>query len=709
MSYRCFVPLLLFLAFAATVSAHNLRPRMPVAVEQGASVYAEDRSTVERQGFPGEVATVRQLDGEWVEIQSPINELGTGWVKASALSRSNPRDLNAFRRQRSEILEQFEQAAAAEQAQQQDALLAELAAADQGNQGMASALGPVHAQTSTFVPRNQVVAGYFSLGGRSTDIVDISVSEHGDVYLLGQGVGLDYEKYASVLNPFLDQQPDPSYFERRASYTFIARLSRDLSEIADLRIAPQTILSGPERIVVNQKGHVYLLVGSHALDVHNEKIISPSDVHGGNESWRVLVFTPDFSELVTAGGVERLFPHVAGFEIDSKGRPLFFSCQNVRRRDSSPVLTRLHSNPIAEAPFAKANGESRIVFNLHEAPFTDADNPFSIWGSDRNTYPPTATPIAKFGSSHNEGDEIKWGGSSGGGATSNPYVLLNLMSENMAIDKEGNIILGGTVPHNMPMPGFDAFLASYSPDGELRWGNILLDGFLSEPDQKNQAIAIDPSNGDILVSFRQHGNNVHSMILHPDGFLRQFTGTQGDIMITWIGRIDADSGQLKNSTYMYSRMPRNFEGRWPDLSNYFMYGNGNLAVDNDGYVYVSGAARNVSPTTRNAYIPQSEFDSHVPVLHVLTPDLSQLSYGTYLAETTGRTLHTIPFPDGTIFNAGEVSDRGTFHTQHTDQVNYLSSTPPSTSGDNTFIVLLKPEKGGQRHQWKMGPSPQSQE
>ncbi|MCH8475336.1 MAG: hypothetical protein LAT55_08930 [Opitutales bacterium] len=692
------------------LGAQNIRPRMPVALNEGTPIFQEDRSTQSRTALEGEVMMVRRVDGDWFEGASPISELGSGWVRVADAEPTDSRSLNAFRQRRREVLEVFAEQEQAETAAAFSQKQEQWTQEDAANSGMASSHGPTQARTSTFVPQNAAVAGYFSLGGSRISISDIAVSPFGDTYIAGDTVGIDVDLWGERIRPWLDNEVPEDLFERPVPMTFILRLNRDLQNGAELFLASPRQLGAITTMRVNQQGKVYLLVSGHDQDeIANAIVRTPDLRRAGNTNHDLLILSPDLKTLEGGGGIRQIRSHLAGFEIDDHGRPTFFADDDNRSPQNVPALTRLHSNARAEAPFAAQDNGYRIFFNLHNPPFTDYDNPFSIWGTSRTTYPPTATPIAKFGSRHNAGQEIKWGGSEGQRATGNPYGLQNLMAENMIIDLQGNIILGGTVPHNMPMPGFDPFLASYSPDGELRWGNILLDGFLSEPDQKNQAIAIDPRNGDILVSFRQHGNNVHSMILHPDGFLNRYTGTEGDIMITWIGRIDADSGELRNSTYLYSRMPRNYDSGWPDLSNYFMYGNGNLAVDNDGFVYVSGMSRNVSPTTRNGFIPHSRRDGFMPVLHVLTPDLSQLSYGTYLSETDGRTLHTIPFPDGTIFNYGTIGDSGPFHTAHTDRVDYLTDQRPDKRGSAPFIVLLNPEKGGQRHQWRFAPSPQSQD
>jgi hypothetical protein len=238
----------------------------------------------------------------------------------------------------------------------------------------------------------------------------------------------------------------------------------------------------------------------------------------------------------------------------------------------------------------------------------------------------------------------------------------------------------------MGNPDFDPFLMSFSPEGKLRWTNCFLTGLLSEPDQKTQALEIDPTNGDILVCYWQHGNNQKTLLLDPHGWLNKFTGTNGNIKISWIGRVDADSGKLKNSTYIHSQMPNPKNPRWPDLNS---SGVSAMRVDGNGRIYAGGGTTISFPTTSNAFLPGvTEFGGH-PMLVVLRPDLSAPHYSTYLSAGQGAVNHLAILPGGAALCAGKHSTEGTaLPVSNTKSLPFLSESPPAGQKDGLFLAII---------------------
>ena len=684
--------------------ADTFRPMTPVTFPEGTPVLDQARTTI-RETFPGEVMMVERDEGDLLRLRSVLAQLPGGFVEKRLATVTDVADLRRWQTEGRNVSATLETRAAEQRQSMAADVRARAVAHDARQSGHVGNFGPwANRSLRTVIRDDELTIGYFNLG-RNTTVVSHAVHPHGHLFLTGTVFGFDHDRWGSYLRPIGGMSVNTEQMGPQHQIPYIAHIAPDLSRLIAIYPLDYDTFGGIRRVHVDGKGYLYLALENFSgRDPTEEQVAfrGEGDVLSLRAGNAVLRFSPNLQELEWVTWIPGLPPHWAGMVADDKGRVVIWADEGTRDRGNHPRLARLHSNGIGEAGWPERN-ETRIRFDLRRDEWTGDDAPFSVWNGRSTVWPNTATPIGPFGSRPNAGQPIEWKGSAGQLARGNPYVLWNLMAEHMNITKQGNIILGGTVPHHMPLPGFDPFVALYSPEGEMLWGNILLDGFLSEPDQKCQGIAIDPTNGDILISYRQHGNNIHSMILDPNGIFPRWTGAQGNIMITWLGRIDAVSGQLKNSTYMYSRMPASYQSGWPDLSNYFMHGG--ISVDHQGYVYVGGMARNVSPTTRNAYLPQSERDTFLPVIHVLTPDLSAMSYGTYLAEETGQINFIQPYPDNTIVAIGHMRSEQSLRPDISPRVSFLSSERPEIERVAPFIALLKPPKGRQQHQWRFGPSP----
>ncbi|MBK7084986.1 MAG: hypothetical protein IPH53_10085 [Flavobacteriales bacterium] len=105
-------------------------------------------------------------------------------------------------------------------------------------------------------------------------------------------------------------------------------------------------------------------------------------------------------------------------------------------------------------------------------------------------------------------------------------------------------------------PDFEPAVMAMDADGALLWWSRLYhevtpggDTVNSSPDQYIDALAIDysqpPASGMLVVNARCHGNNVEnlwegsSIAANPgaSGFQNQFTGTNGNIHISWLGKL----------------------------------------------------------------------------------------------------------------------------------------------------------------------------
>lgn len=174
-------------------------------------------------------------------------------------------------------------------------------------------------------------------------------------------------------------------------------------------------------------------------------------------------------------------------------------------------------------------------------------------------------------------------------------------------------------------PDFEPAVVAMDETGKLLWWNRLYEETKdnSSPDQYVDGLAIDYANDQLVVLGRAHGNNVVNLwrgdkvAANPEakGFQNQFTGNNGNIHISWLGKFTLAEGTLRHATYVAeynegtSRLGAAFadgllEGwpnpnaGWPDV-NTTRCGN-TLSVDLEGNVLVACTGRR-SFTTSNAY------------------------------------------------------------------------------------------------------------
>lgn len=209
----------------------------------------------------------------------------------------------------------------------------------------------------------------------------------------------------------------------------------------------------------------------------------------------------------------------------------------------------------------------------------------------------------------------------------------------VCIDRRNNdLYLGLNVKSSLPggNPDFEPAVIKMDSEGGLLWWSRLYherraDGSLhnSSPDQYVDGLAIDYSvnglNGKLVVNARCHGNNVENLWegnsieanLTASSYQNQFTGSTGNIHISWLGKLSITDGSLQYSTYV-AEMGQNTNGLgsehpdpllagWPDPNSGWIELNTTKLVHNslkttaDGSVIILGVARRPM-TTRNAYL-----------------------------------------------------------------------------------------------------------
>lgn len=208
----------------------------------------------------------------------------------------------------------------------------------------------------------------------------------------------------------------------------------------------------------------------------------------------------------------------------------------------------------------------------------------------------------------------------------------------VCIDRRNNhIYIGMNIKTVLPdgNPDLEPSVIAMTETGELKWWSRLYheikpDGTytLSTPDQYVDALAIDYSqlytDAFLVVNARCHGNNVENLWegneiaanVAANGFQSRFTGTNGNIHISWLGKLKLQTGVLMHSTYVaeyaegtgglgtpllnpnLASWPNPNNG-WPDVNTTRLAKN-NLKVTANGSVCVVGVGRRTI-TTANAH------------------------------------------------------------------------------------------------------------
>ncbi len=233
--------------------------------------------------------------------------------------------------------------------------------------------------------------------------------------------------------------------------------------------------------------------------------------------------------------------------------------------------------------------------------------------------------------------------------------------------RTGNCYIGMNIKSVTPanLPDFEPAVIAFGAEGDLLWWSRLYheitpagDTMVSEPDQYVDALAIDYSQAAtdafLVVDARCHGNNVENLwegnaiAANPaaQGFQNRFTGTSGNIHISWLGKLKLTDGTLMHSTYVaeYAEGASSFgnahpdpnldgwpnpNGGWPDVNTTRLTPN-NMKVTMDGSVCVIGTGRRTI-TTRNAYqkmvLPSNGgLSSWNSFVRVYSPDFSHPTY-----------------------------------------------------------------------------------
>jgi hypothetical protein len=230
----------------------------------------------------------------------------------------------------------------------------------------------------------------------------------------------------------------------------------------------------------------------------------------------------------------------------------------------------------------------------------------------------------------------------------------------IVVDRRSNdFYFGYSTQSRLPggNPDFEPAVVAMDVSGALKWWARLYreTNDNSPPDQYVDGLAIDYSNERLVVLARSHGNNVvnfwsgNALALNSggSGFQNRFTGTNGNIHISWLGKFGLDDGGIYAATWLAefnegetgaTAHPDPKLGGWPNPNAGWPNLNttrcrNEVDVFEDGSVLVACTGRRTA-TTINAHqrmpLPGQGVGTWNEFVRVYTPDLSGIVYSSLL-------------------------------------------------------------------------------
>lgn len=664
-----------------SVGAAPPEPNAPAEVVVAGEVRDEKGAPV-RQTLENEIVMVVGIEGTMARVESAFESLENGYLPVANLRLATLQQLFAYRAQedalRDESIRKKEESLREKRAE----LARQWLAAEKDLVGV-----PATRRPDLIKPG---MRGGYLVVGPNTEVFDIGVEPQGTVLVLG--------KANTVANPSFRTPPrnldGSAWKERGAGYIqFLIRISSDFSDVSDFVVFSPDEIKEMRSLAVDASGSVYLglanIIRYQPQGVQREWMPESLEIKRG-----VMKLDPALKRMEWAVDLPGLPEVIAGFSVDARGRVLLGMDHG--RRYSTPLMLRLWANGGGERPWQadRLKGATRFLLSADD-PFWKK-GVFAVWLDRAMDYPKLATPIGPMGAPDNAGQPIKWKD----GNTTNPINGGHFWLNDVIPGPEGRIYLLGSIPFNMPMPDFEPFIICLDDRGEVEWVNIPITGLLSEPDQKYQAAAVDPSNGDLVVSFWEHGENVHTLIKDPGGFIPAYNGKSGNMKATWIGRFNGRTGQLRHSTYLMSKKIGTLKKARPEWNSMDVTA---LKVAPDGLVHVCGKGARVMPTTTDAII-RNAAEGGSAYMAIFTADLSKLVYATHLTRKGGKPAHLEILADKTTLVVGTTAgESGLLPLSETPA---FLSAKPGQGDDGVFFVALNPERVAKQADWVWGTVPE---
>lgn len=403
---------------------------------------------------------------------------------------------------------------------------------------------------------------------------------------------------------------------------FVGKLADDLSTWEWFSILPANVLV-PERMAAGPDLSIY--VGGQ-VPAESPPIASLPEVmeDAANFSRRrrvaLLRIAPDGSRLMwaRAGGPNQV--SVRGMDVDAQGR-VYWGADPVGQGRASYVM---RVNPDGSiAPFTDILGESSWALYL-----VQGDKQLLQDGQVLTFY-----KKGESGAGYDyDGPDGPWG----------PVRFSDICFRHggdIVCLPDGDILVSASIFYhfregaNRRFPAFDYFLARYSSEGKLRWStNLYQEGdSVHTPDQKPLDMVYDPERDLVYTLVKQHGSNIYR-------FKGELLGDTGNLMITWLGQVDASTGTLRKGWYFQNNRTGKFTEAGSPLSPPHPRLAGNdlkrVRIDGQGRVYLAGWTGAQMWTSPNAYqaFPESQSGGGQPAFVVLDSEL-RYQYATVVGNT----------------------------------------------------------------------------
>jgi len=300
----------------------------------------------------------------------------------------------------------------------------------------------------------------------------------------------------------------------------------------------------------------------------------------------------------------------------------------------------------------------------------------------------------------------------------------------IVIDRRNNdFYFGYSTQSRLPggNPDFEPAVVAMSSSGAMKWWARLYEetNSNSSPDQYVDGLAIDYSNDQLVVLARSHGNNVinfwsgNQLLLNPggQGYQNRFTGTNGNIHISWLGKYGLGDGAIYAASWVAefsegetggAPNPDPIMGGWPNPNAGWPNLNttrcrNEVEVFPDGAVLVACTGRRTA-TTVNAYqrmpLPGQATGTWNEFVRVYKPDLSGLVYSSLLTgnwdQSTGQgggNTHVqgvLPIGNGLLTTGHHEAEGGTPRGQPVPVTETVPDWGRSTpSGETALIARLQ--------------------
>lgn len=430
-----------------------------------------------------------------------------------------------------------------------------------------------------------------------------------------------------------------------ADSCFVARLSADGMNMRWFAVLPERFIV-PSRMAIGPDESVYL--GGSV----GENLASAPEVLPGSDfkDKRVALakIAPDGSRLlwVRPGGPNQ--SDITGMDVDAQGRVYWTGSPSGQGQAS--YLLRMNSD--GEGINWEDTGSDKPSWTVYLHPNQEqlkADGQYFAFynkaGKDGFDY----DGDGKWG-------PVRWGG-----------FCFRLGGQVVCLP-DGDVMVSSCLFYNFRVgqdksfPAFDYFLARFSSEGKVRWStNLYRAGdSVHTPDQKPIDLTYDAKTGKVFCLAKQHGSNLYR-------FMGDLRGDTGNMMICWVGRVDANTGALEKGWYFQNSRNTGFDdqGRPQGPPHPQLAGNSlkRIRVDGHGRVYLVGSAGAKMWTTSQAWKewPAGQAGGGQGCLIVLDHDLNYL-YATCIGngafEDAGGDMCALAVTPAGVFAAGEMRGAG---------------------------------------------------